>query len=149
MHGMFANCYDLVDLILGTSFTTANVTDMHDMFKNDFHLLDFDMSGFNTTNVINMESMFRSCHQLKNMDLSNFDFSNVLDASRMFEDTRGITTTINLNFSSSTIYASMFFDSAIYECQITLNYTSELELMVDQIIATKSENSNVLKGVLI
>jgi hypothetical protein len=47
-------------------------------------------------------------------------------------------------------YSSMFEGVAIQPgSQITVNYTSETEALVDKMIATKSSNSNVVKGKLV
>ena len=47
-------------------------------------------------------------------------------------------------------YSGMFSSVAIQPgSKITVNYTSETEALVDQMIATKSPESNVVKGKLV
>ena len=47
-------------------------------------------------------------------------------------------------------YSKMFKDVALLEgSKITVNYTSETSDLVDLMIATKSELSNVVKGTLV
>lgn len=44
----------------------------------------------------------------------------------------------------------MFQDAAMYEGgKVTLNYTNETSDLVDKMITTKSDDSNVVKGVIV
>ncbi len=149
MDVMFYNCSSLTSLDL-SSFNTVNVTDMDGMFYGCKSLISIDLSSFNTTNVTSMFSMFQDCSSLTNLDLSSFNTSNVTTMNEMFRYCPKLTTTINIMNADVTDYFSMFDGAAINSgSQITVNYTSNTSTLVDEMIATKSSNSNVVKGVQI
>ncbi len=172
MSGMFGNCSSLTSLDLN-SFNTANVTNMGTMFWKCSSLTSLDLSSFNTANVTNMASMFVSCESLTNLDLSSFNTANVTTMEYMFENCSSLTslnlssfntanvtmmvgmfwncssltTTINIMNANVTNYSNMFSNAATASsAKITVNYTSSTSTLVDNMIATKSSNSNVVKG---
>jgi surface protein len=86
------------------------------------------------------------------LDVSTFDTSNVNDMSHMFAQTGfnsiKLNTSITIRNPSINSYRYMFNDVATKDdSKITVNYTSETSALVDSMIATKSYNSNVIKGV--
>ena len=106
--------------------------------------------NFNTANVTSMESMFSDCSSLTSIDLSGFNTSNVTNMEEMFFYCESLTTTINIMSTSVTNYSEMFSAAATASgSKITVNYTSSTSTLVDNMIATKSSNSNVIKGVQI
>lgn len=67
--------------------------------------------------------------------------------SYMFSGCKKHQTQINIVNINTTTYNYMFSTAATDpNAKITVNYTSETESLVDKIIATKSYNSNVVKG---
>lgn len=155
---------------------TSRVTDMTCMFYDSYNLTDINLSSFNTGNVTIMGAMFYNCCQLTNLDLSNFDISKVtimnsmfwncnnlqqlkindlgtnenveITISSIFLNCSNLTTTITIRSTKISNYGSMFLSAATCDGSlITVNYTSETEALVDKMIATKSTNSNVVKGI--
>jgi surface protein len=114
-----------------------------------------DLSNFDTSNVTNMGSMFENtCYNCTSFtfDISNFDTSNVRNTNEMFYATGFCSTSLNISITITNpnvkYYSDMFKDVATKAgSKITVNYTSETSALVDQMIATKSSNSNVVKGV--
>ena len=146
MAGMFYNCKSLINLDL-SSFNTSNVTNMYNMFSCCFSLTSLDLSNFNTTNVTNMNDMFRMCKQLKSLDLSSFNTSNVIEMEYMFYFCPYLTTTIKIMSANVSKYSNMFSGAATNSgSQITVNYIADASALVDNMIATKSKKSNVVKG---
>ena len=175
MTAMFAGCSNLTTIDL-SSFDTRNVTNMYAMFQACSSLTTLDLSNWNLNSVTNIQAMFSSCSSLRSVDLSNtdlgsvtnmiamfagcsnltsvnfsnIDLSNVIDMSAMFGGCSNLTTTITIKSSKTTSYSSMFQDAATNSgAQITVNYTKETSSLVEEMIATKSENSNVVKGSLV
>ncbi len=149
MWGMFEECSSLTSLDL-SSFNTSNVTNMGVMFSGCSSLTSLDLSNFNTSNVTTMSSMFSGCSSLTSLDLSNFNASNVTDMGAMFSRCSSLTTTINIMSTGVTSYYYMFSGAATNEgALITVNYIADASTLVDNMIATKSSNSNVVKGVQI
>ena len=147
MGSMFRNCSSLTSLDL-SSFNTTNVTSMYFMFNNCSSLINLDISNFNTSKVTNMEYMFYNCSSLTSLDLSNFNTANVTNMYYMFNNCSSLTTTINIMNANVTNYSSMFSNAATASgAKITVNYTSSTSTLVDNMIATKSSNSNVVKGI--
>ena len=153
MSVMFYNCR-LKSLDL-SNFNTSNVTNMSYMFWNSTLLESLNLSSFDTSKVTDMTAMFYNCSKLKKLDLDNFNMKNVTlfsdsDTDGIFENCANLTTTINITNANVTNYTDMFKGSATeVGAKIVVNYTTETESLVDQMIATKSANSNVVKGSLI
>jgi len=149
MSSMFLNMKSITDLDV-SNFDTSNVTDMSNMFSRLSNLTSLDISHFDTSNVINMYSMFSGLSSLTSLDISKFDTSNVYSMDYMFSNSDKLTTTINIKNPNLVNYIKMFSGAATKDgAQITVNYTTETSGLVDRMIATKSENSNVVKGSLI
>ena len=149
MHQMFRGCSSLTSLDL-SNFNTSNVTNMYGMFSDCSSLTSLDLSNFNTLNVTNMQSMFDGCSSLTSLNLSSFDTSNVTNIRYMFYDCSKLITTINIMNANITKYSSMFSGAATASgAKITVNYIENASTLVDNMIATKSSNSNVVKGSII
>ena len=146
MGSMFTNCSSLTSLDL-SSFNTSNVTGMGSMFSGCSSLTSLDLSNFNTSNVTNMGYMFNECSSLTGLDLSNFNTSNVTNMRSMFYSCSKLTTTINIMNANVTNYTAMFSGAATDSGTIiTVNYIADASTLVDKMIATKSSDSNVVKG---
>jgi len=146
---MFENCKSLVSLNLN-NFNTSSVTDMRYMFSECSSLASLNLSGFDTSNVVDMRYMFNKCSALENLDLSSFDTSSVTDMEFMFNGCNNLSTTITISNPNLTGYNSMFTNaSTIDGSSIIVNYIDVTSDLVDLLIATKSNNSNVVKGTLV
>ena len=146
MSSMFNCCFPLISLDLN-SFNTVNVTDMSCMFVYCSSLISLNLCNFNTSNVTNMDSMFSNCSSLTSLDLSSFNTSKVTNMSYMFSGCKNLTTTINIMNANVTNYGYMFLNAATDpNAKITVNYIADASTLVDRMIATKSSNSNVVKG---
>ena len=128
------------------------------MFDGCESLTSLDLSSFNTAKVIHFGGpagmtdggMFYNCSSLKSLDLSNFNTAEVTDMSFMFWECSSLTTTINIMNANVTAYPSMFTNAATAsDSKITVNYIASASTLVDKMIASKSSNSNVVKGSLI
>ena len=147
MRSMFSGCQDLTNLDV-SGFNTSNVTNMRSMFQSCEVLTSLDVSGFDTSKVTDMSYMFQSCRVLTSLDVSGFDTSNVIYMGSMFRYCHNLTTTFTIRNSNTSSYNSMFNRAAQNSpAKITVNYTIETSDLVDAMIATKSSNSNVVKGV--
>ena len=151
---MFSNCSSLTSLDL-SNFNTAKVTDMGCMFDRCSSLINLDLINFNTANVTNMGGMFSHCSSLEKLNLSSFNTSKVeiyyQGISGIFELCTKLQTEITIMNPNVTEknYENMFYGAATDpNAKIIVNYTSETETLVDNMIKTKSSNSNVVKGIL-
>ncbi len=146
MSFLFGACSSLTTLDL-SNFDTSKVINMSSIFCDCVNLTTLDLSSFNTNNATNMSYMFFNCNSLTTLDLSNFDTSNVTDLSRMFYESNKLNTTITIMGTKCSNYYLMFTNAAIEEgAQIVVKYTSDASDLVDKMIATKSDNSNVIKA---
>ena len=141
-----------------SSFDTSNVTNMQGMFSHTGYSnpnFTLDVSNFDTRNVNNMSGMFSyTGYNSTNftLDVSNFDTSKVGNMAEMFMCTGYNSTKFNTSITIKTPnvfnYYYMFYDVVTKSgSKITVNYTKDTEALVDKMIATKSSNSNVIKGV--
>ena len=143
---MFQYCQSLMTVDL-SSFNTSKVTVMDGIFNVCQSLTTLDLSNFNTSNVTDMSYMFDGCSSLTTLNINNFDTSSVTNMYRMFNQCKKLTTTINIMNANVTNYTGMFSGVAIEpNAKITVNYIADASTLVDNMIATKSETSNVVKG---
>ena len=146
MASMFYLCSSLTEIGL-SSFNTSNVTNMASMFSNCSSLTSLDLSSFNTSEVTRMYGMFSNCSSLTSLDLSSFNTSKVTNMSNMFNSSEKIRTEINIMNANVPEYRDMFYNAATDPtAKIVVNYITDAGHLVDQMIATKSSNSNVVKG---
>ena len=146
MGQMFYECSGLKSINL-SGFNTSKLEDMIDMFYGCSSLTSIDLSSFDTSNVTNMLGIFYDCTSLTSVDLSNFNTAKVTDIRWMFYNCPKITTTITINNPNITSYVEMFTDAATAAgSQITVNYIDSTSSLVDNMINTKSDTSNVIKG---
>ena len=153
MGTMFRLCVSLTFLNL-KSFNTSNVLNMFGLFMACSSLTSLDLSNFNTSKVTDMYGMFSGCSLLTNLDLSSFNTSNITTYSAYSQESNGmfyncskLTTTINIMNANVTNYEYMFYNAATDpNAKITVNYIAAASTLVDNMIATKSSNSNVVKG---
>ena len=147
MSNMFSSCSALTSLDL-SNFNTSNVTNMRNMFNNCSALTSLDVSNFNTSNVTNMHYMFNSCSALTSLDVSNFNTSNVTNMRNMFNNCRALSGSITIMNPNITNYSSMFTGcSTNAGSKFTVNYKSGCQTVAQNMVNTKSSNSNVVLGV--
>ena len=143
---MFTDCSNLTTLDL-SMFNTSKVTDMEQMFANCSSLTSLDLSNFNTSKVTVMSYMFSNCYSLTSLNLSSFNTSKVTNMSYMFFNCKKLQTQINILNANVTDYGYMFnYAATDPNAQIVVNYIAGASTLVDNMIATKSANSNVVKG---
>ncbi|MBQ3435824.1 MAG: BspA family leucine-rich repeat surface protein [Bacilli bacterium] len=177
MRGMFYGCKDLTNINGASNWNTSNAADMSAIFQECSSLTNINgASNWDTSSATSMYAIFYYCSALTNINaLSNWDTSKVTDMRRMFQrctllesingasnwDTSKVTEidymfyycpkasgTIKI-LSNPTTYTDAFANAATDSgAQITVNYRNNTT-NIDNIIATKSENSNVQKGTLI
>ena len=178
MHAMFNRCNRLATLDV-SNFDTSKVTTMRYMFSNCNKLTTVDVSDFDTSQVTDMSYMFRYTGERTTTwgigDLSNWNTSKVTDMREMFNHAGENSTTWNsigtlkvyttniyamfmncpnakatLNiYGNPTSYVDVFSEAATASGSgITVNY-SNATTNIDNIIETKSSNSNVVKGTLL
>ena len=154
MNGMFNECSSLTSLDL-SSFKTSKVTNMSCMFNVCSSLTSLDLNSFNTSKVTNMSYMLYECSSLTSLDLNGFNTSKVTDMSGMFSYCKKLQTQINIMNANVTNYGYMFSRAATDpNAKIIVNYIAALDTiaegqtqsLIDKMIATKSANSNIVKG---
>ncbi|MBR2418479.1 MAG: BspA family leucine-rich repeat surface protein, partial [Clostridia bacterium] len=69
-----------------SSFNTANVKNMSNMFYNCSSLISVNLNSFRTKNLTTTSNMFSGCSELHTLNLSSFNTKNTVDMSRMFLD---------------------------------------------------------------
>ena len=149
MMGLFGGCSSLQSLNL-SNWNTSNVTNMGSMFNGCKNIKNLDLSSFDVSNVKSMRFMFDLCSLLENLNINNWNFKQVTSMDLMFRSCYNVITQINITNNNAISYRNMFANSATSDnSKIIVNYTMETSDLVDKMIATKSPNSNVVKGNLI
>lgn len=147
-------------LDLGDKFDTSKVINMNSMFREaGYTSEEFTINlgdKFNTSNVTDMYYMFYNAGYSSlvfDLDIGeSFDTSNVTDMDHMFSGAGPLSTKLNFEITirnpNISKYGYIFrYTATISESKIVVNYTKDTEAIVDAMIATKSTNSNVVKGV--
>lgn len=83
MYGMFVSATKLTNLRLDDNFTTANCTEMGEMFNDCKLLASLDVTKFDTSKVKGFYGMFAGMYSLTALDLSSFDMSSAEDVRYM------------------------------------------------------------------
>ena len=139
-NGMFMNSH-LTEINFNGDFDTSNVTDMGNMFADNYNLKSINLNNFNTNKVINMERMFDGCKILTSLDLSNFDTSNVTNMDSMFNGCTFLTKLdiSNFNFDKVVNYSSMF---GIWIDEINTRVPESCYILVKDVSAKEWITSN-------
>ena len=99
---MFYGLTVLEDIDL-SKFDTSKVTNMSNMFVNDYSLTTLDISHFDTSKVTNMGAMFSGVKSITSLNLSNLDTSNVTDMSLMFAESSNLSNLDLSHFDTSNV----------------------------------------------
>ena len=147
MSYMFYNCRVLTSLDV-SNFNTSNVTSMSYMFYNCYNINSINgIENLDTSNVTNMESMFNSCYSLISLDISNWNISNVTNMSFMFADIYSLSGSITIMNPNISNYDGMFSGCSTNSNSLfTVNYKSGCQTVAQNMVNTKSSNSNVVLG---
>ena len=143
-----------------SSFDTENVQDLSFMFSfTGYQCPNFELKlgNISTSNATTLSYMFNATGSNDpdfNLNIKEINIIHATHVDGMFLGTGQISPSINITINvKSTIlmnYEKMFVNAALKSgSQITVNYTSETEALVDAMIATKSEGANVVKGTLV
>ncbi|MBR1385400.1 MAG: BspA family leucine-rich repeat surface protein [Bacilli bacterium] len=148
--GYNATTWSIGDL---SSWDTSSVTTMSSMFYSaGYNATTWsigNISNWNTSSVTNMQSMFAGAgHSATTFNSIGTLKVYATNISNMFKSSPKAKATLSI-YSNPTSYTQAFDESATDSgALITVNYSSATT-NIDNIIATKSSNSNVVKGSLI
>ena len=140
---MFSNL-DVYSIVFD-NFDTSYVDSMHAMFKGCRYLTNLDLTNLKFEVVIDASEMFESCTRIRNIIIPNH-FKNLKRAYRMFYNCNNLSGEVTL-LGRLNAYNEMFTGtSTSYGSRFTVNYSRDLSYNIDDILRTKSPNSNVFKG---
>ena len=150
MYQTFYNDYSLSSMGDTNGWTLESLQNMGGAFNGCSKLTTLGTASWNTANVTDFSSTFLNMLELVDMDISKLNFENVSDVNNMFSNCHVLSGTLNLNALNLTS-APYMFNSVSHNNgeQIVLNYTANNEGLVDSIIASKYEKTNLVKGSLI
>lgn len=117
--------YQSIDL---SGLDTSKVTDMSNMFSQNYRLKKLDVSKLDTSNVRSMERMFYDCRNLQQIDVSNFDTSNVTNMHGMFTSCDDVEQLDVSNFDTSKVtdMGWMFYGCDVPELNVSKFDTSKV-----------------------
>ena len=112
------------------------------------NLVNLDLSSFDTSKLTDISSICSGCVALTNLNM--FSISNVTNMKYAFYNCKLISTAIKITNKNLEYYNHVTDGSAIApNALITIDYTTETEEIVNQIIKNNNSNSNIVKGSLI
>ena len=139
-----------------SKWDVSKVTTMKKMFNSSFSAADsLDLGGFSSWNlesITDMESFFSylggNNYNGALYDIGELNIKHECNIVDMMKYIKGIVVTINL-YKKPTIDRYMFSGTATLPgAKVVVNYTAEVD-NIDDIVAAKSQESNVIKGELI
>ena len=144
MERIFNYCISLSSLET-SNWNTSNVSIMTGIFNSCKSLTSLDLSSFDTSNVTNMSYMFTGCESLTEIiGLDNFDTSKVTAMNNMFHECNNLSSSITIMCADITYFRNMFTNCSIEPgTEFIVKYKDTTEDIVIDMVATKSENSNV------
>lgn len=150
MGAMFHNCESFTSINI-LNFDTSNVQHTSHMFYNCNKLTTIDISNFNTPKLLNVNSMFALCPSLTTIiGLENFNTVNVTNMNYLFYSCDNLTGSITIMNSNISQYLNMFtYCSILSSAKFTVNYKEGCQTLAQNMVNTKSSNSNVVLGTLI
>lgn len=150
MNEMFMDSSKLTTIDI-LNFDTSNVQHTSHMFYNCNKLTTIDISNFNTPKLLNVNSMFALCASLTTIiGLENFNTVNVTNMNYLFYSCDNLTGSITIMNSNISQYLNMFtYCSILSSAKFTVNYKEGCQTLAQNMVNTKSSNSNVVLGTLI
>ncbi|MBQ3435472.1 MAG: BspA family leucine-rich repeat surface protein, partial [Bacilli bacterium] len=148
MSDILYDCISLLNIDGASSWDTSNVTTMEGMFNGCSSLENIDgASNWDTSKVTTMKNLFYGCSSLEDIDgASNWDTSNVINISKIFRDCRKASGIFPILGNPTSYDDAFLYASRESGSQITVIYNCVKTTNIDAIIATKSSDSNVVKG---
>lgn len=129
---------------------TSKVKDMDYLFENCTKLKNVDVANLDFSAGPNINGMFSSCYELEHLDVDTFDITGAITADGLFSYSYKLNTKVKITSPTVTSYRQMFNKTSTEDgAQITFDYSSSTSSLVDNMIATKSADSNVIKGSLL
>ena len=159
MQNMFTNNYSLTSLDGLEGWKTSNLTNISKMFVNCIMLEDVSaISNWDVSNVNTMEKMFyidpseieseKKYSELPSLDISKWNMINVNNYNYFLCGLEYISSEFTIRNNTEN-YVNMLKNVATKGGTVTINYTNDTESLVDSMIATKSDNANIIKGRLV
>ena len=159
MQNMFTDDYSLTNLNGLEKWNFSSVTNISKMFLNCIRLENVSaISNWNVSNVETMEKLFyidpevavaeNKYSELSFLDISKWNMLKVNNYSSFLKGQEYISTEFTIR-NNATSYSDMLKNVATKGGNVTVNYTADTESLVDNMIATKSEGANVIKGRLV
>ena len=111
--GMFKGKTNLTTINFN-NFSTAQATNMYQMFLNCFSLKQLNLSCFNTSLVKNMSYMFYNCEAMESLDVSSFNTEKVTTMAYMFRYCSSITKLDLSNFYTPSLQDTLTQSSPSY-----------------------------------
>ena len=147
MSEMFAFCNSLKSLDV-TNLNTSQVTDMVEMFSYCSSLTSLvGIENWDTSQVTDMSNMFRDCISLTKLDLSKLNLSQLWNMGDMFYMCKNLSGEITITHPNPRFTAYLFTEcSTNPKSKFVVNYTSGRREIAQNMIYTKSSNSNVVLG---
>ena len=135
-----------------SNLDSSNITDIARMFEYCPSLTTIiGLDDFNTSKVTDMNGMFQNCELLISLDLSGWNTFKVIDMAMMFSNCKSLSGSITIMNSNIRSYEDIFYEcSTELGTKFVVNYVNdETKAIAEAMIATKSENSNVVLGELV
>ncbi len=159
MDSLFNHNISLTSLEGLENWDTSKVDSMQSMFHNCVNLEDASaISDWDVSNVEYINHMFNISNDviteqkysnLPNLNIKNWNMPKVKKYDYFIESLRYVETEFTIRSTSVESYEGMLGDCAKGPGRVVINYTSESEEIVDQMLATVSNNPNIVKGELV
>lgn len=146
LNHMFRSMTSLVSLDL-SELNFPKATGIHAMFMGNTKMTTLKLPSMLGGTLTDGQYFLANCSSLVSVDCcEKIDTSNMTAVGHMFYGATKLKTSIKMNTSSAS-YSNMFVNAATAtDSEITVFYVESNEDLVDNMIATKSSGSNVVKA---
>lgn len=144
MYAMFAQNPSLQAIDFST-LDTKLVETIDGMCQNGQSLASLDLSMLDFSAMEDIAYAFKDCINLETLNLTDLDLSSVDMTSKTFENCAKLSTAITITNPNVSEYEDMFNGTATEDgAEVIVNYTDDTYDLAVAMVATKSDNSNVV-----
>ena len=128
------------------NFDTSQITQMNSMFETCTNLVEIKgVEKWNTSKVKDISYMFVGCRNLQNVNVSKFNTSKITNMDYTFKECNKLSGEITISNINTNYREIRLFDRFKYK--FIVKYIDEAtKAVAEKLVATKSNNSNVVFG---
>lgn len=143
------------NLFMDTTITSVNFENFNTSFMESFSyvfkgtpIVNIDLSSFNASKIKKMDGLCAMCSNLTNVIFGEFDTANLTNIEQMFSSCPKVSSELTIRNPNIVVPQLAFYNcSTASGVKFIINYTTDTESKVEEIISKKNSASNIVKGI--